>query len=76
MKIDWAALIMVSGISITASVIFIVLLAFGIRLVSAARLTTNQGGSGARTLTAGYGLLGVAGLLVLIGLYLIVPQFH
>jgi hypothetical protein len=52
------------------------LLASGIRLVSAARLKTNQGGSGGVTLTAGYSLLGAAALLVLIGIYMIVPQFH
>ena len=76
MKIDWAALGMVAVVSITATVLFVVLLAFGIRLSPRPRLTTNQGGSGAGTLTAGYGLLGLAGLLVLFGLYLIVPQFH
>jgi hypothetical protein len=28
------------------------------------------------TVSLGYALLGVAGLLVLFGIYLIVPQFH
>jgi hypothetical protein len=28
------------------------------------------------TISLGYALLGVAGLLVLFGIYLIVPQFH
>jgi hypothetical protein len=76
MKIDWAALGMVAVVSVTFSVLFVVLLASGIRFVSAARLKTNQGGSGSVALTAGYALLGVAALLVLIGIYMIVPQFH
>ena len=76
MHIDWAALGIVSVVSISATVVFVILLAAGIRLVSAARLKTNQGGSGTATLSVGYGLLGLAGLLVLFCIYLIVPQFH
>jgi hypothetical protein len=76
MKIDWAALGMVAVVSVTFSVLFVVLLASGIRFVSAARLKTNQGGSGSVALTAGYSLLGAAALLVLVGIYMIVPQFH
>lgn len=76
MYIDWAALGVVTVVSITASVIFTILLATGIRLVSAAKIKSNQGGSGTVTVSLGYVLLGVAGLLVLFGLYLIVPQFH
>jgi hypothetical protein len=52
------------------------LLATGIRLVSAAKIKTNQGDSGTRALSMGYAVLGLAGLLVLYGIYLIVPQFH
>jgi len=76
MYIDWAALGVVIIVSITSSVIFTILLAAGIRLVSAAKIKSNQGGSGAMTVSLGYALLGVAGLLVLFGIYLIVPQFH
>ena len=76
MHIDWAALGVVTVVSITSSVIFTILLAAGIRLVSSAKIKSNQGGSGAMTVSLGYALLGVAGLLVLFGIYLIVPQFH
>ena len=76
MHIDWAALAVVAVVSIAASVIFTILLAAGIRLVSAAKIKSNQGGSGALTVSLGYALLGVAGLLVLFGIYLIVPQFR
>jgi hypothetical protein len=63
-------------VSISASVLFVILLASSIRLVSAAKVRTNQGGSGTAILSAGYALLALAALLVLFCIYLIVPQFH
>lgn len=76
MHVDWAALGIVTIVSITTSVIFTILLATGIRLVSSARIKSSQNGSGAASFSMGYALLGIAGLLVLFGIYLIVPQFH
>jgi len=76
MHIDWAALGVVAVVSIATSVIFTTLLATGIRLVSAAKIKSNEGGSGTATVSLGYVLLGIAGLLVLFGIYVIVPQFH
>jgi hypothetical protein len=76
MRIDWTALGVVAVVSIMSSVIFTILLATGIRLVSMAKIKSNEGGSGTAIVSAGYVLLGIAGLLVLYGLYLIVPQFH
>ena len=76
MRIDWAALGVVAVVSIMTSVIFTILLSTGIRLVSIAKIKSNEGGSGTVIVSAGYGLLGIAGLLVLFGIYLIVPQFH
>jgi len=76
MKIDWAALGIVAVVSITATVLFMILLATSIRLLSAARVKTNQGQSATVTLSLGYSLLGLAALLVLFCIYLIVPQFH
>jgi hypothetical protein len=81
MHVDWAALGIVAVVSIMTSVIFTVLLASGIRLVSAAKIKSNEGGSGTATvslgyLSLGYLSLGIAALIVLFGIYLIVPQFH
>lgn len=76
MHIDWAALGQVTVVSIVTSVIFTILLAAGIRLVSMAKIKSNEGGSSAALVSVGYLMLGLAGLLVLFGLYLIVPQFH
>ena len=76
MKIDWAALGIVAVVSIGMAVLFTLLLSGGIRSVSAARTRRNQGGSGTAVLAGGWTLLGLAGLLVVLGLWLIVPQFH
>jgi hypothetical protein len=76
MHIDWAALGQVAVVSIVASVVFVGLLAGGVRFVSAAKLKTNQGGSGAASLTLGYVCIGVAGVLALYGISLIVSQLH
>jgi hypothetical protein len=76
MRVDWAALGLVTVVSIVTSVIFTVLLATGIRLISAAKIKSNEGGSGTATVSLGYGLIGIAALIVLFGIYLIVPQFH
>ncbi|GAB2591616.1 hypothetical protein [Microlunatus antarcticus] len=76
MKIDWAALGIVAVVSIGMAVLFTVLLSTGIRSVSAANLRRHQGGSATAVLAGGYALLGLAGLLVLFGLWLIVPQLH
>jgi hypothetical protein len=76
MHIDWAALGVVAVVSIAASVIFTILLATGIRLISAAKIKSNEGGSGTATVLVGYVLIGFAALLVLFEIYLIIPHFH
>jgi hypothetical protein len=73
MKIDWAALGLVAVISIAMTVMFVLLLSGGIRLVSEALDRSSAGQSGTAVRTAGYSLLGCAGLLVLFGIYLILP---
>lgn len=76
MNIDWAALGVVTVVSIVATVLFVVLLSLGIRLISTARVNANQGHPSAAPLGFGYAFVGCAGLLVLFCLYLIIPQFH
>ena len=58
------------------TVLFVVLLSFGIRLVSSADVRVHGGQSGSASRALGYAPLGLAAVLVLFGLYLIVPQFH
>jgi hypothetical protein len=76
MKIDWAALGIVAVVAIGATVVFTLLLAAGIRFVATAQLRTNQGTPATGVRSAGYSMIALAGLLVLFGLYVIVPQFH
>ena len=76
MKIDWTALALVAGVSITMTVLFVVLLSFGIRLLSSADVRVHSGQSGTASQALGYALVGLAAILVLFGLYLIVPQLH
>lgn len=78
MRVDWAALGIVAVISVGMTVVFVLLLASGIRLVSAGQVQAGgksggdrSGGGGVRT--AGFALLGCAGLLVMFGIYLILP---
>ncbi len=76
MKIEWDALVIVGVVAMIATVVFTVLLSAGIRLVSQATVEANQSHRSVGIRTTGYGLLGLAGLVVLFGLYLIVPAFH
>jgi hypothetical protein len=61
MHIDWAALGVVTVVSITTSVTFTVLPATGIRLVSAAKIKSNEGGSGTVTVSPGKSCLASLG---------------
>lgn len=76
MNIDWAALGIVAAVSILATLAFVALLSGGIRLVSQATVAANQAHRSAGIRTAGYTLLGLAGLVVLFGLYVMMPIFH
>jgi len=76
MKIDWAALGIVAVVSLVMTLGFMLLLSAGIRLVATGRERAVLGRSPGPTLSLGYAMLGLAGLVVLFGLWLIVPQFH
>ena len=76
MNINWSALGVVSAVSIVATLLFVALLSGGIRLVAAANVRAEAGGSPSSLRSSGYALLGLAGALVLYGIYLIVPVFH
>lgn len=77
MRIDWAALGIVAVVSIVMTLIFVLLMSAGIRLVSSGRVRgVGAGRSASPVLSLGYAVLGLAGLFVLFGLWLIVPQFH
>jgi hypothetical protein len=76
MHIDWKSLGVVACVSIGAAVIIVAIVALGIASLATAdsRRAVNQPAGLART--AGYACIAAAGLIVLYGLYLIIPQFH
>jgi len=76
MKIDWAALGIVAIVSIVATLVFVALLSGGIRYISQATVAANQSHSSVGVRTVGYAFIGLAGLVVLFGIWLIVPQLH
>ncbi len=85
MKIDWSALGLVAITTVVAAVAVVGIFSLGVFALTSGHRGADDPGSdtgairtrtgGAATL-AGYACLAVAGLLVLYGLYLIIPQFH
>jgi hypothetical protein len=74
--IDWQSLLTVAVVSIVGTLIFMTMLSAGIRYVSLAGVRANQRQSSVVARVAGFSFLGLAGLFVLFGIYLIVPFFH
>jgi len=81
MNIDWASLGLVAITTVIAAVAIV-----GIFSIGVAALTSGGGQQSGGTVAAnppkpiaklaGYLCVGISGLLVLYGLYLIIPQFH
>ncbi len=78
MNIDWEALLIVTVVSIVATVGFMTLVSLGIRFVNGVKPSVRRDGAAEipGLVTLGYVCIGAAGVLVLFGLYLIIPQFH
>ena len=81
MNIDWASLGLVAVTTVVAAIAIVGIFSLGVvALTSTGRSTlTSDGAHSERTAVAtlaGYACVGVSGLLVLYGLYLIIPQFH
>lgn len=76
MQIDWSALVLVSVVSVVATVAFVTLLSLGIRYVGLATVRDNQHRPSTWLRTSGFTFLGLSGLLVLFGIYLLVPFFR
>lgn len=68
------ALLSVGVVSVTASALFALLLAFSIRFRYPSKGTGNQGNSAA-AMVAGWVLLVLIGMLIATGLWLIIPHF-
>lgn len=73
--IDWLSLIIVAAVSVGATALFAVLLSVGISLLSAAH-ATDDSPPNSTAAVGGWIALGLIGVLILLALYLIIPQFH
>ncbi len=73
MKIDWASLGLVAVTTVVAAIAIVGIFSLGVMA-----LTSGGRTAGATPLAriGGYLCLGVSAMLVLYGLYLIIPQFH
>jgi hypothetical protein len=81
MNIDWASLGLVAITTVIAAVAIVGIFSLGVAALtsggdreSGGSIIANPASPGAKI--AGYICVGISGLLVLYGLYLIIPQFH
>ena len=81
MNIDWGSLGLVAITTVIAAVAIVGIFSLGVTALTSGGEHESGGGivqSQAKPVAklAGYLCVGISGLLVLYGLYLIVPQFH
>jgi len=76
MKIDWAALGLVSVVSLVATLIVVVIASIGIRALASAQDRQKSGETSTGLRAAGYAFIALAGVAVLYGIYLIIPVLH
>jgi hypothetical protein len=87
MNIDWHSLLLVAITTVVAAIAIVGIFSLGVLALTGGNRGTAgsadagpaeagpaQVGPGARL--AGYACIGISALLVLYGLYLVVPQFH
>ncbi|MGW1768084.1 hypothetical protein ACWCQL_29070 [Streptomyces sp. NPDC002073] len=72
MKIDWAALGSVFGVSLTATVVLVTLFTLGLVGLSKHEAATEQGGTAALARTGAYAAFALCAAAVAYGIYLIV----
>ncbi|MES6947267.1 hypothetical protein U6X46_08610 [Cutibacterium acnes] len=77
MNIDWTSLGLVSVVTVVATVLIVSVVSGGALMLDRAHVRAEAGSDGAAGLVAlGWTAIGVAGLIVLYGLYLLIPYFH
>lgn len=76
MTINWGALGLVSVVALFATVVVVGIVSLGLASLSAADARVAEGRPGGSGKTVGYACLVMAALVVVYGLYLIIPQFH
>jgi hypothetical protein len=81
MNIDWASLVLVAITTVVAAIAIVGIFSLGVAALTSGGTHESGGGlvatpPNAAAKIAGYICVGISGLLVLYGLYLIIPQFH
>jgi hypothetical protein len=74
MRVDWLAVLVVAVVSVAATALIALLLALSIRLLLPSRGVTHPAQSSTVARATGWALLGVLGVVILTGLWLIVPH--
>jgi len=76
MTINWSALLLVAGVTLLATVVVVGLVATAAKLLDAGHIRQQAGQTPGVTLVGAYVLFGIVGLIVLFGLWLVIPYFH
>jgi hypothetical protein len=79
MSIDWTSLALVAVTTVVAAVAIVGIFALGVAAITTSSAVGSDGppaGRRAAAKVAGFACIGVSGMLVLYGLYLIIPSFH
>jgi len=76
MNIDWNSLALVAITTVVAAVAIVGIFSLGVYALTSGGRATEVAAPRPMARFAGYACIGVSGLLVVYGLYLIVPQFH
>ena len=76
MKVNFGALGLVAAVSLVATIVVVTIAAIGVRALANAQENARNEESDTGQRVLGFTCLGLAGLAVLFGLYLIVPFFH
>ena len=76
MTIDWLALLLVAVVSIAVTLVVVAIVAVGAKLLDDGQQRQKTSQKAGAQLVGAYSLFGVVGLIILFGLYLIIPYFH
>jgi len=76
MTIDWKALLDVAVVTVFATVVVVSLIATAATLLNVGHARVEAGQTPGLRMVGGYALFGVVGLIVLFGLWLVIPYFH
>ena len=76
MKINWTALLSVAVVTFVAALAVVGLMAFAAKLLDDCHVRQRDGQSCRLRFVCAYSLFGLVGLMILFGLWLIIPYLH